>query len=71
MDSANTTVGGILSAMIYQIEESNKADLDPLDRSPNINKKGSQAVLPKELNRRSTNLLLSGDDVSIHEDSQR
>lgn len=30
MDSANTTVGGILGAMIYQIEEANKKTLDPL-----------------------------------------
>ena len=70
MDSANTTVGGILGAMIYQIEEANKNNLDPLDRAPIITKKGSQAVIPRELNRRSTNLLVS-DDASMNEDMQR
>ena len=30
MESASTTVGGILGAMIYQIEEANKKTLDPL-----------------------------------------
>ena len=64
MESANTTVGGILGAMVYQIEEANKQALDPLDRaSIAVIKKGSQHVLPRELNRHSTNAVLSVDTL--------
>ena len=74
MESGNTSIGGIMSAMIFQIEEANKKSMDPLDKAPvAIIKKGSQNLLPKELNRRSTNNCLSANDqdFSLFEDQQR
>ena len=32
MKSGDTTVGGILGAMIYQIEETNKKNMDPIEK---------------------------------------
>ena len=32
MTSGDTSVGGILGAMIYQIEESNKKNMDPIEK---------------------------------------
>ena len=32
MKSGDTTVGGILGAMIYQIEETNKKYMDPIEK---------------------------------------
>ena len=42
MKSGDTTVGGILGAMIYQIEETNKKNMDPIEKqSVGVIKKGS------------------------------
>ena len=32
LKSGDTTVGGILGAMIYQIEETNKKTMDPIEK---------------------------------------
>ena len=42
MTSGDTTVGGILGAMIFQIEETNKKNMDPIEKqSVALIKKGS------------------------------
>lgn len=75
MKSGDTTVGSMLSAMIFQIEEQNKKNVDPIDKQQMaILKKGSSMMIPsKLLNARSSNHLISvnGDAGEQGEESQR
>ena len=68
MKSGDTTVGGILGAMIYQIEETNKKNMDPIEKqSVGIIRKGSQSAIPNNLHKSSTAGMLSineSNDVS-------
>ena len=63
MKSGDTTVGGILGAMIYQIEETNKKNMDPIEKqSVGIIREGSQSAIPNNLHKSSTAGMLSIND---------